>query len=239
MWEVFPFDWVMAGVIRNWLVLTVVRWIHGSKLGKTDPSTIIIRLPPPSNALTSEPAAEAVRHAPGSSLSVQAPGDVGAVACSPSEPRPPSSLLLPPNVESMPILIGVVLALAVCTSAAAIRMDRDRALYPAMVAVVASYYVLFAVMGGGARVISVEVLIAAVFVIAGSLGFRRNLWIAAAALVAHGLMDAVHGRLVSNPGVPVWWPGFCGAYDVTAGVFLAWVLTRQSISRPQPQTVRS
>lgn len=117
-------------------------------------------------------------------------------------------------------------------------MDRDRALYPAMVAVVASYYVLFAVMGGGARVISVEMLIAALFLAAASLGFRRNLWIAATALVAHGLLDAVHGQLVSNPGVPSWWPGFCGAYDVTAGLFLAWALARQSISRQQPQTVR-
>jgi hypothetical protein len=138
----------------------------------------------------------------------------------------------------MPTVIGVVLALAVCTSAAAIRMDRDRALYPAMVAVVASYYVLFAVMGGGARVISAEVLIAAVFVIAASLGFRRNLWIAATGLVAHGVMDAVHGQLVSNPGVPLWWPGFCGAFDVTAGIYLAWMLTRQTIGRQQPQTVR-
>lgn len=127
-------------------------------------------------------------------------------------------------------MIGVVLALAVCTYVAAMRMDRDRALYPTMLIVVASYYALFAAMGGGGRAIAVEALIAGVFVVAASVGFRRNLWIVASALAAHGVLDAVHGRLVSNPGVPVWWPAFCAAFDVTAGVYLAWVLTRQTHS---------
>jgi hypothetical protein len=47
-------------------------------------------------------------------------------------------------------------------------------------------------------------------------GFKRKLWIVAAALAGHGVFDAVHGTLLTNPGVPVWWPAFCLAYDVTA-----------------------
>jgi len=46
-----------------------------------------------------------------------------------------------------------------------------------------------------------------------------------AALIAHGVFDFVHGRIVSNPGVPAWWPSFCLAYDVGAGVYLAWLLS--------------
>ena len=30
--------------------------------------------------------------------------------------------------------------------------------------------------------------------------------------------------LVANPGVPDFWPAFCGAYDVTAAAYLAWLL---------------
>jgi hypothetical protein len=48
----------------------------------------------------------------------------------------------------------------------------------------------------------------------------------AAALLAHGLLDLVHGRLIANPGVPTWWPGFCLAYDVTLAGALAWRLLR-------------
>jgi hypothetical protein len=44
------------------------------------------------------------------------------------------------------------------------------------------------------------------------------------ALAAHGVFDLAHGRIISNPGVPPWWPAFCGTYDVTAAAFLAWRL---------------
>ena len=125
-------------------------------------------------------------------------------------------------------MIGVVLALGVCTYVAVMGMDRDRALYPAVLVVIASYYVLFAVVGGGGRVIGIEALLAVVFVVAASVGFRKSPWITASAIAGHGVLDAVHGGLVDNPGVPVWWPAFCLAFDVTAGAYLAWALTRQT-----------
>ena len=127
----------------------------------------------------------------------------------------------------MAYLIGLVLALAVSAYATTLRLDRDGAFYPTVLVVVASYYILFAAMGGGgsARVILIESLIAGVFVVAASLGFRRSLWLVAAGLAAHGVMDFFHGRLVANPGVPAWWPAFCGAYDVAAAGYLAWRLT--------------
>jgi hypothetical protein len=33
---------------------------------------------------------------------------------------------------------------------------------------------------------------------------------------------------IQNPGVPVWWPGFCLSFDVLAGGFLAMLLMRRS-----------
>ena len=126
----------------------------------------------------------------------------------------------------MPYILGLVLALAVGGYATALRLDRDRAFYPTVLIVIASYYVLFAVMGGSDRAIVIESLIAVAFVAAASLGFRRSLWLVCAALAAHGLQDAVHGRFVDNPGVPAWWPAWCLAYDVAAAGYLAWRLTR-------------
>ena len=131
----------------------------------------------------------------------------------------------------MAYVIGILLALAVSAYATALRLDRDGAFYPTVLIVVACYYVLFAAMGGSGRVVVVESLIAGVFVAAASLGFRRSLWLVAAALAAHGVQDLFHGRLVANPGVPVWWPAFCSAYDLVAAGYLAWRLTHSTARR--------
>ena len=47
----------------------------------------------------------------------------------------------------MEYLIGVGLAAAVCAFATLTGFDRDRVFYPTVVAVNATYYILFAVMG--------------------------------------------------------------------------------------------
>jgi hypothetical protein len=106
--------------------------------------------------------------------------------------------------------------------------DRDRAFYPTLLIVVASYYVLFAAMGGSARTLAAESAVMGVFSAAAIVGFRWRLWVAAAGLVAHGLFDMlVHGQVIVNTGMPAWWPAFCAAYDVAAGAFLAWLLVKK------------
>jgi len=92
--------------------------------------------------------------------------------------------------------------------------------------VIASYYVLFGVIGGSAHAVLVEAIVMTVFWVMAGVGFKRNLWLVVVALAGHGLFDLVHGHLVANPGVPAWWPAFCLAYDVSAAGFLAWLLGR-------------
>jgi hypothetical protein len=65
---------------------------------------------------------------------------------------------------------------------------------------------------------------AVAFLVLAVIGFRKNLWVIVAALVGHGVFDFFHHRFISNPGVPVWWPGFCLSYDVLASGFLAMLL---------------
>src|SRR5881394_751791 len=105
----------------------------------------------------------------------------------------------------MALIVGVMLAFAVGVMATLSGLDRDRALYPAVTIVVAAYYVLFAVMGATMRTLVLESLIGAVFLIGALAGFRSSLWIVVVALAGHGLLDLVHGRVLSNPGVPAWW----------------------------------
>jgi hypothetical protein len=120
--------------------------------------------------------------------------------------------------------IGIVLALVISFLARLTGFDRDRVFYPMVLVAVAHYYVLFAVLGGSSHSLMIESLVMAAFLCAAYLGFKFNLWLVAAALAGHGVFDFVHAHLVTNPGVPVYWPAFCMAYDVSAAGILAWLL---------------
>ncbi len=124
----------------------------------------------------------------------------------------------------MALLVGVVLALAVGLFATVVGLDRDRAFYPTVTIVVASCYALFAVMGASTSALLLESMVGAAFLAAAVSGFRSSLWVVVLALAAHGVFDLGHARVISNPGVPAWWPAFCMAYDVTAAAYLAWLL---------------
>lgn len=114
--------------------------------------------------------------------------------------------------------------------------DRDRAFYPTLLIVIASYYILFAVIGGSMQALLLESVVTTLFATVAIVGFRMNLWLVVAALAGHGLFDFVHGRLIANPGVPAWWPAFCLAYDLVVAAFFASLLRRGIVSRsPAPQ----
>ena len=124
----------------------------------------------------------------------------------------------------MGVVIGALLALAVGLMATAVGLDRDRAFYPTVAIVIAALYAMFAVMGASSRALALDSLVGAVFVAVAVWGFRSSLWAVVVALAAHGVLDLVHDNLIANPGVPIWWPAFCLAYDVTAAAYLAWLL---------------
>jgi hypothetical protein len=127
----------------------------------------------------------------------------------------------------MPFMIGIGLAAGVAAFGRYSGFDRDRAFYATIVIVVASYYVLFAAMGGSAETVLLESLITAAFALAAVAGFRSSGWIVVAALAGHGVLDGVHGAVIDNAGVPAWWPPFCLAFDVGAAGILAWLILRR------------
>jgi hypothetical protein len=127
----------------------------------------------------------------------------------------------------MPYVIGIVLSVGVASLARCVGFDRDRAFYPTVLMVIASYYVLFAAMSESVHTVLVESVVMTVFVIAAIVGFRSSAWIVVAALAGHGIIDALHSRVVDNSGVPVWWPAFCLAYDLGAAGSLAWLIQRR------------
>jgi len=132
----------------------------------------------------------------------------------------------------MEYLIGMFLALGISIGATAIGFDQERSFYPTVLMVIALLYGLFAIMAGSTHALLLELLPGALFVIAAVTGFKTRLWWVVAGLIGHGLFDYVHGHFISNPGVPVFWPGFCGTYDIVAGGYLAFLLKRSRLGAP-------
>lgn len=126
----------------------------------------------------------------------------------------------------MPYLIGVVLALLAALFARVVGLDRDRAFYPTVLIVIALLYGLFAVLGGSLSALVAESGGIVLFVVLGVLGFRYSGWLTVVGLAGHGVYDIFHPHLVTNPGVPAYWPQFCMAYDVAAAAVLAWLMLR-------------
>jgi len=134
----------------------------------------------------------------------------------------------------MAFTVGIVLALVVALCARIVGLDRDRAFYAAVLIVVAHYYVLFALMRGSMSAMLPELVVMAAFVAAAVTGFKSSRWIIIAGLAAHGVLDSFHDHVIANPGVPSWWPAFCGAYDVCAAGILALlsVLRDERVQQP-------
>jgi hypothetical protein len=130
--------------------------------------------------------------------------------------------------------VGAALALAVAGFAALTGFDRDRAFYPTLLIVIASYYDLFAAMAGSGPALASESLVLALFVGVAAIGFRWSLWLVVIALAAHGLFDFFRGGLIANPGVPAWWPNFCLAFDLVAAAWLAGLLVRRAGGGARP-----
>jgi hypothetical protein len=124
----------------------------------------------------------------------------------------------------MPYAIGLVLSAVVAVFARTVGLDRDRAFYPTVMIVIASYYVLFAAIGGSLPTVAIESVIMVLFAGVAVAGFKSSPWIVVAALAGHGVFDALNGYVIENTGMPAWWPAWCLAYDVGAAAGLAWLL---------------
>ena len=121
----------------------------------------------------------------------------------------------------IPVVIGLLLAVGIAALARFTRFDEDRSFYSTILIIIASYYVLFAVLGGSRQALGWELVIGVVFSAVAIIGAFLLPALVGIGIIAHGLFDLVHDVLITNSGVPTWWPSFCGSIDVLLGL---WVL---------------
>ncbi len=119
-----------------------------------------------------------------------------------------------------PFVVGVLLAVAVAALGRVTRFDRDRSFYSTILVIIASYYILFAILGDSTNALVWETVVAAIFSVAAVLGALRFPLLVGIGIAAHGLFDLVHHVIIQNPGVPPWWPGFCMSVDLILGLWV-------------------
>ena len=85
---------------------------------------------------------------------------------------------------------------------------------------IAAVYIGFAVADGRARVIAVETVVAAAFVLLAAAGVTGSAWLLVLGFAGHGLKDLWQHRshFVANTR---WWPPFCAAVDFVAAALIA------------------
>ncbi|MBI3870605.1 MAG: hypothetical protein HY299_18915 [Verrucomicrobia bacterium] len=130
----------------------------------------------------------------------------------------------------MEYVIGIVAAAGVGLFATLIGFDKERSFYPVVLIVIAALYLLFAAMAKSTGFLLAETIPALVFVGMAALGFRKTPWLVVAGLALHGVFDFFHHAVIANPGVPVWWPGWCLGYDVAAAAYLAVLIVARRTS---------
>jgi hypothetical protein len=129
----------------------------------------------------------------------------------------------------IPVVVGLLLAVGIAALGKFTRFDEDRSFYSTVLIIIASYYVLFAVLSGSGHALVWELVIAAAFSTVAIVGTLFLPTLVGTGIIAHGLFDLVHDGLIENSGVPTWWPSFCASIDVLLGLWVI-ILTRSRLT---------
>jgi len=116
----------------------------------------------------------------------------------------------------------------VCAFATLAGFDRDRVFYPTLLTVIATYYILFAVMGNSTPALGMESRGGGRVSRAGCGRLQEEPMVGCSRARRTRSIRLLSSTVHSEPGFPMWWPGFCLSFDILAGGFLAMLLMRRS-----------
>lgn len=97
-------------------------------------------------------------------------------------------------------------------------MLTERSGIAVLLCAVALFYPVFAAQQADIGHFVVHLLISISFAFLACLGFKRGTHLIAGGLIGHGVLD-IGLHVIGAPG-PLWWPMFCGAFDIAAGAAL-------------------
>jgi hypothetical protein len=119
-------------------------------------------------------------------------------------------------------LIGVAVGILTIVLARIIRGQRW--LYSLGLLTLPSLYAFFALQAGEQAVGVKEMIYGVPFVVVGLVfafvSVRQSAVVVGAFWILHGLYDLTHSQIITNAGVPGWYPVFCFSVDVVIGAYL-------------------
>ena len=117
------------------------------------------------------------------------------------------------------MLWGVVVGAIQAASPLAFWWLDAATVYALGLALIAAIYIGFGVADGRPRVIAIESVMTAVFVVVAAVGVTGPAWLLVVGLAGHGFKDAWQQRtqFVANTR---WWPPFCATVDWVAALIL-------------------
>jgi hypothetical protein len=125
-------------------------------------------------------------------------------------------------------LIGAAVGVLTIVSARFIRGERW--LYSLGLLILPGIYAFFALRAGEQGVGIKEMIYGVPYVVAGLVfalaSIRKSAVVVGVFWLLHGLYDLVHSQLITNTGVPVWYPVFCFVVDAVIGSYLLWLSRR-------------
>ena len=127
-------------------------------------------------------------------------------------------------------LVGV--AVGVLTIVVARIIHGQHWLYSIGLLTLPSLYACFALQAGEQAVAVREMIYGLPYVVAGLVfafvSVRQSALVVGGLWILHGLYDLTHSQLITNAGVPRWYPVFCFSVDVVVGAYLLWLSRRIS-----------
>jgi uncharacterized membrane protein HdeD (DUF308 family) len=125
-------------------------------------------------------------------------------------------------------LVGA--AVGVLTIVSARFMRGERWLYSLGLLALPGIYVFFALQTGEPAAAVKEMIYGVPYVVAGLVltfvSTRQSAVVVGVMWLLHGLYDLMHGQLITNTGVPDWYPTFCAVVDAVIGAYLLWLSRR-------------
>ena len=119
------------------------------------------------------------------------------------------------------IFIGLCLALFIILAGKYSRFDRDTSYFPVLLIVIASYYVLFAIMQNQSIVF--ELMVASCFLFLAVFCAKKAPIVIGIALIMHGLYDILHVFVLKHQVAPHWWGEFCASVDIVLGIWVIYL----------------
>jgi hypothetical protein len=126
--------------------------------------------------------------------------------------RPPADTSPVHRSLRMPVTWGLVFGAIQAASPLVFWWLTPATVQVLLLSLIAAVYIGFAVADGRPRVIAVESVVAAVFVVLAAAGVTATVWLLVAGYAGHGLKDFWQHRrqYVANTR---WWPPFCATVD--------------------------